>query len=176
MCSLYLHVCARLHIYMYVQSSFLHKRATHSYICGFFFPYVCALLMYCRRTLYSCGCALLIHMYVRSLLICMCTLCSCVCALFVHRWIAHTYKCEAAQVNPKSTSNQSSKPCTVLQYTSKKYVHSSFIDTIWWKRFVRLYAPKRIWLFCKEAHTNRAYIYIYMYIHTHICVYIYKYI
>ena len=25
-----------------------------------------------------------------------------------------------AQVNPKSTSNQSSKPCTVLQYPSKK--------------------------------------------------------
>ena len=27
-----------------------------------------------------------------------------------------------ARVNPKSTSNQSSKPCTVLQYPSKKYV------------------------------------------------------
>ena len=30
-----------------------------------------------------------------------------------------------AQVNPKSTSNQSSKPCTVLQYPSKKSVLSS---------------------------------------------------
>ena len=26
-----------------------------------------------------------------------------------------------ARVNPKSTSNQSSKPCTVLQYPSKKH-------------------------------------------------------
>jgi len=30
-----------------------------------------------------------------------------------------------AQVNPKSTSNQSSKPCTVLQYPSKKECFSS---------------------------------------------------
>jgi len=45
-----------------------------------------------------------------------------------------------AQVNPKSTSNQSSKPCTVLQYPSKKmhaitprswYTYHEYIVCAW---------------------------------------------
>ena len=32
----------------------------------------------------------------------------------------HETSCSESLVNPKSTSNQSSKPCTVLQYPSKK--------------------------------------------------------
>jgi len=54
-------------------------------------------------------------------------------------------------VNPKSTSNQSSKPCTVLQYLSKK-------NYVFWKQ---------------KHHIPEPVFPVYMYLYTYMYIYIY---
>jgi len=89
----------------------------------------------------------------------------------LHVWnetheMRHVQTIYESSVNPKSTSNQSSKPCTVLQYPSKKEMRPMKWDTYkrsmkmtdWlttgWRRLIG--SPKLQIIFHKRATKYRA--------------------
>jgi len=75
----------------------------------------------------------------------------------------HTNRLYESSVNPKSTSNQSSRPCTVLQYPSR------------WV-FLYIYVCNAPPFFLHTCKISDIYINIHMYIHTYLLNYIRIYI
>jgi len=62
-----------------------------------------------------------------------------------------------SSVNPKSTSNQSSKPCTVLQYPSRK-IYTKYIGLSQIRRWLFLtyeYIYEHVWIFKKSIGLSR---------------------
>jgi len=78
-----------------------------------------------------------------------------------------------ARVNPKSTSNQSSKPCTVLQYPSTKVARPMYIYIC---IYVYIYVHVYIYVYIYTYIYTYIHIYIYIYIYIHLYLYIYMYI
>ena len=79
------------------------------------------------------------HEYEKNKLVPGATLPDLKMGLEIRVWHVYTCKINESSVNPHSTSNQSSKPCTVLQYPSRKdgswytsmsytYVYSSYMN------------------------------------------------
>jgi len=50
-----------------------------------------------------------------------------------------------SSVNPKSTSNQPSKPCTVLQYPSRNEMCVTFMSLMWKEKLAPCVSPPKFW-------------------------------